>query len=276
MESITLGVDIGASLTKIVGCDSQTHVIGTLHRYASEGKDAYCAAIDGFLRLNHIPLAEVSRIALTGMGSTQISGNYHGIPTVKVPEFEALGTGGLAISGKQKAIIMSMGTGTAFVRATPNQNIHIGGSGIGGGTLMGLSKKWLHEKEFSNFVRLSEEGDLHNIDLFISDICNDKISTLPPDMTASNFGNVKSTASDADYALGIINLVLQVSGTLAVFACQNSGIKDVVLTGSLTQLPQAPEIFEPFHKIYNLNFCIPENAPFAAAIGAVLFSLNAD
>ena len=44
-------------------------------------------------------------------------------------------------------------------------------------------------------------------------------------------------------ALGIITLVLQSIGSAAILSALNSGIKDFVLIGNLTLLPQCKEIY---------------------------------
>lgn len=62
---------------------------------------------------------------------------------IKVDEFYAIGYGGLYLLGKSSAIVVSMGSGIVYVKATENSIVHIGGSGVGGGTLIGLSEKLL-------------------------------------------------------------------------------------------------------------------------------------
>ena len=74
--------------------------------------------------------------------------------------------------------------------------------------------------------------------------------------------------------LGIVNLVLQSIGTMSVLACKCCGTDTVVLTGALTMLPPARETFELFKQRYHVNFIIPENATFATAIGAALYSVR--
>ena len=71
-----------------------------------------------------------------------------------------------------------------------------------------------------------------------------------------------------------MNLVLQAIGTMTVLACQYCGSKTVVLTGSMTTLPQAVTNFQLFEKLYGIHYIIPENATFATAIGAGLCSLQ--
>ena len=47
-----------------------------------------------------------------------------------------------------------------------------------------------------------------------------------------------------------------------------------MLTGALTMLPPAKETFELFKQLYGVDFIIPENATFATAIGAALYSVR--
>ena len=61
---------------------------------------------------------------------------------------------------------------------------------------------------------------------------------------------------------------------MAVLACQCCDSKTVVLTGSMTTLPQAVTNFQLFEKLYGIHYIIPENATFATAIGAGLYSLQ--
>ena len=63
-------------------------------------------------------------------------------------------------------------------------------------------------------------------------------------------------------------------GTMTVLACQCCDSKTVVLTGSMTTLPQAVTNFQLFEKLYGIHYIIPENASFATAIGAGLCSLQ--
>ena len=56
-------------------------------------------------------------------------------------EFGSLAKGGLYLSGLKSAIVVSCGTGTAVVWARKNKPVvHLGGTGVGGGTLQGLGK----------------------------------------------------------------------------------------------------------------------------------------
>ena len=50
----------------------------------------------------------------------------------------------------------------------------------------------------------------------------------------------------------------------------------VILTGSVTTLDQARPNFEKFENLYGIHYIIPENATFATAIGAGLYSLQTE
>ena len=48
------------------------------------------------------------------------------------------------------------------------------------------------------------------------------------------------------------------------------------LYGALTMLPPAHETFALFTQLYGVEYIIPENATFATAIGAALYSMRRD
>jgi type II pantothenate kinase len=135
---------------------------------------------------------------------------------------------------------------------------------------MGLCSKFVGASSFDTIAELASVGDLSKVDLMIRDISAADVGTLPPHATASNFGKMKDSASSADITLGILNMTFQTIGMMAVFATRNDTIKDVVLTGTLSTLPQVKKIFTGLGILSDLSFIIPENAVYATAIGAAL------
>ncbi len=117
---------------------------------------------------------------------------------------------------------------------------------------------------------MAEGGALDRVDLNIQDISKGVISTLTPDTTASNFGKMEDGATHEDLTIGVLNMVFQTIGMMAVFACRNDSVKDVVLTGTLTLVPFAKKVFQALHKMHGVNFIIPKNAIYATATGAAL------
>lgn len=264
-----VGIDIGGSTTKIVGLD-QGKLFSPLLVKATDPIASVYGAFGRFLNENKLQLSDVDNIMVTGVGSTFIEEKIFGIPTYKVDEFFAIGLGGLSLSSLKRAVIVSMGTGTAYVMADGDKAYHIGGTGVGGGTLLGLSNRMLNIRNFSDIVDMAKEGDLKHIDLTIGDITHDELVGLTKDTTASNFGKIIDLATKADVALGIINLVFQTIGMMAVFASRNEKVSDVVLTGNLTNVPQARAIFDGLTDLFKINFHIPTHAEYATAAGAAL------
>ncbi len=131
--NVIIGIDVGGSTTKIVGYYEDGKLIGRLMVEAADPLTSAYGALGKFVNENKLSLSQVKQILLTGVGSSLFKENIYGIPTHKVDEFEAIGLGGLALSNKKEGLIISMGTGTAFVRADKDGIRHIGGSGGGSG-----------------------------------------------------------------------------------------------------------------------------------------------
>lgn len=266
---VIIGIDIGGTNTKIVGL-RDGKVFSPVHVRATDPVSSLYGAFGKFTTNNDIGLSDIEKVMITGVGSSFIKDDIFGVETVKVDEFVACGLGGLFLSGLSKAVIISMGTGTAFIAADGGEVKHLGGSGVGGGTLTGLSKKLIGISHMEDIVDLAKDGDLKMIDLLISDITAESGPTLLPDITASNFGKVNDLATKADIALGIINAIFQTAGMLAVFAARTTGDTKAVVTGYLATVPQAKDIFASITKLHGTEFIIPDTAEYATAIGAAI------
>lgn len=267
---IILGIDIGGSTTKIVAFEEKNRVLDTLQVRAGDQITSLYGAIGHILYKCSLTLSQVTAFVLTGVGATMVKGDIYGIPTYRVKEFEAIGKGALELTGLKETLVVSVGTGTAFVMASEKECRHIGGSGVGGGTLTGLSSRLLGESHIDAIVAMAEKGSLRQVDLAICDISDEEIPSLPPHVTAANFGKVESTATKEDFALGLINMLFETVGTLSAFACKNTDIKEIVVTGTVATLPQAQKYLDGVGMLHGIKFTIPEKAAFATAIGAAL------
>lgn len=154
---VILGIDIGGSTTKIVGLRTDGSVISMLRVRAEDQVTSLYGALGNYLTSNRLSLRDVRRVVLTGVGASYVEGDIYGLPTCKVGEFSASGTGALALSGQSSAVVVSMGTGTAFLWASPDGIRHLCGSGIGGGTLGGLCHKLVGMERFGQIKKLAEE-----------------------------------------------------------------------------------------------------------------------
>ena len=274
--STVIGIDVGGSTTKIVGfreCSKRPTLIEPLFVRATDPLTSLYGAFGKFTDINDLGIESISRIMTTGVGSSYITKPIYSLPCQSVAEFECIGLGGLYLSGLERAIIVSMGTGTALVyaeRGKPSE--YLGGTGVGGGTLLGLSKKLIGMENISHIEELAEQGDLSRVDLRVGDITK-KDMILSHELTASNFGRLSDLATKSDVALGIINMVFETVAMVAMFAARGRGIKDVVLTGNLTTLGSAKRIFAGLSEIFGINFILPERSQFSTVIGAALRGL---
>ncbi len=276
--SIIVGIDVGGSTTKIVGFDGNR----LLEPGLVKANDPIASVYGGFGKFtndNKIALSDIEKVMVTGVGSEFLGNNIYGIETVHVNEFVANGKGGLYLSGINEAVIVSMGTGTAYVYANGETNdfCHLGGTGVGGGTLVGMADKLLGIRSAQHVAELALNGDLNNVDLRISDITKNGISpTLTDNTTASNFGKVSDMATREDIALGLVNMVFETIAMMAIFSARMKNIKDIVLIGNLTALPQTREIFDKLKNMFGVNIIIPQNAAYGTVIGAALVGLESD
>jgi len=266
---ITVGIDIGGSTTKIAGLNDGK-IISPMLVKANDPIASLFGAFGKFSSHNGLSFSEISCVVVTGVGASYVDKPIYGLPTAKSAEFLCNGLGGLYLTGLKQALIVSMGTGTAFVRADEKNISHMGGTAIGGGTIVGLSSRLLNIRDIGVLIKTAEGGDLKNVDLLVKDLTKDVLPTLPPELTASNFGRLSEVASNADIALGIFNLVFQSIGMSAVFSVMNTDINDIIFIGNITAVPYNREIFKTLGTLSGINFIIPENAEYATTIGAAL------
>lgn len=273
---ITIGIDVGGSTTKIVGFevkDGKKCLIEPQFIRANDPVTATYGAFGKFTDENGIPISEIEKVVMTGVGASYVKRDLYGIECLRVPEFNCIGRGGLYLSGLDNALVVSMGTGTALVHASAGGEMnYLGGTGVGGGTLVGLSKLLTGAEGIDHIVEYADEGDLGNVDLRIKDItAKNSLTALNGDMTAANFGNVSDVASKSDIALGVMNMVFETVGMVSIFASRHCGVKDIVLTGNLTRLGYSHKKFKEFNEMgYGVNFVIPKLSQYSTVIGCAL------
>ena len=276
--SVIIGIDIGGSTTKIVGFQKTEEGKRLLSPFLVSAADPITSmygAFGKFLSENSLPLSGVSKVMMTGVGASYYERSIYDLPCEGVQEFRGTGLGALYLSGLPRALTVSMGTGTAMVYAEEGTEMkYLGGTGVGGGTLIGLAKKFLHIETLEHLALLAKGGDLSKIDLRIGDFARSApIASMSKDLTAANFGKVSDMASKEDLALGLFNMVYETVALMAIFAARGCGVRDIVLTGNLAVTPYAPILFPNLSKMFDVNFIIPEQAQFATVIGTALCGL---
>ncbi|WP_337480368.1 BadF/BadG/BcrA/BcrD ATPase family protein, partial [Prevotella sp.] len=157
---IVIGIDVGISTTKIVGIDEQGKVLSPIRIRATDPVTSLYGAFGKYLHENHIKLSDVEKVMLTGVGSAYINEPVYGLSTDKAEEFVADGLGARYETKLDRMLVVSLGTGTSIVKCDGDDIKHIGGIGIGGGTLQGLSRLLLKTDDIKQVAALAEEGDI--------------------------------------------------------------------------------------------------------------------
>lgn len=280
--SAVIGIDIGGSTTKIVAINSNTGAI--TEPMVVSANDPLTGAYGAFGRFtdeNRLDIKDISKVMITGVGSSYVKRDLYGLECKRVPEFDSIGRGGIYLSGLDDALVVSMGTGTAVVHAKADGYIkYLGGTGVGGGTIVGLSKLLLGAETTEHIAKYAEGGNLNNIDLRIKDItAPGSMSALASDMTAANFAGLSDLATKDDIALGIMNMVFETVAMVSMFAARSVGVTDIVLTGNVTEFEYCKRKFDEINsmrEIYGVRFLIPEYSRFATVIGAALHGRGGD
>ncbi|MCL1927699.1 MAG: pantothenate kinase [Treponema sp.] len=264
-----VGIDIGSTTTKAVSIEKGS----VIHKIKTKALDAVTSATGAFGKMtveNGIKISEIQRIMITGAGAGKLKDDLFGIPTGKADEIKSIGIGGIFLAGRDNIIIANVGTGTAIIHAQNDNISHMGGSGMGGGTILGLAKKLLSISEFNAVMQLAEKGKLNKVDLLMEDIMETDLSFLNKESTASNFGKMLDSARSEDIALALVNMVYQVIGMLSVFAAKNRNTDRVVVTGNGSSNLLGRRVLEEITSMYHVQFEYPENAEYTTAIGAAL------
>lgn len=121
--SVVIGIDVGGSTTKIVGFDENRRLIEPMMVRATDPVTSIYGGFGRFTSENGLSLSQIGRVAITGVGSSYVGDPIYGLDCITAPEFSSVGRGGLYLSQLNEAIVVSMGTGTAFIHAVRDGEI---------------------------------------------------------------------------------------------------------------------------------------------------------
>jgi type II pantothenate kinase len=278
-----LGIDIGGSTAQVI--------------LFNKNKIKYLFSKDNPFSLDEIEKILIKyrnySIALTGGGAKKIKKALveEGVENNLniIDEILAIGIGGSFLSKKKEALIVSLGTGTAMVKVQDGKIEHIGGTGIGGGTIKGLAhflfkKKNLHclsaakgGKEiylFDYLEKIAKTGKREKIDLKIKDIVGGPIGKIPANLTASNFGQVNYKSPppayrENDLSLALFNMVAEVVATLAFFGAKNYHLeKKIVFGGGVAENKIIKKRLKETVQFWGGKAQVLEKARYICAVGA--------
>lgn len=267
---IAVGIDIGGSTTKAVALKGK-EILGVSEMPSSDPLATSIGLLGKLIVMMGCSLKDVEVLAIAGGRSSQLPDSILGLRVVKVNEIVAAGTGGIVLTGLDEALVVSMGTGTALIEVRENGKRirHIGGTGVGGGTLLGLARKMLGISSIGILVEMAEKGDPRRVDLTVGEIVGDGIGILSAEMTASNLGRVGDTSSPEDLAAGIANLVGEVVASVTFLAASKLQLEDkVILVGRVAKLPPVLKSIQRALSSFGVKPIVPKLPEYAVAVGA--------
>ena len=269
-----IGLDSGLTLTKFAIEDAEGEV--RFESILSSDRDAV---------LRRIAELAPSQVGLTGGGATRLSEALT-IPTAAIGEFAAWGaaardrvthSGAFASSDgptPQRFLMVSLGTGTSVLLVDGLSAQRVGGTALGGGTVMGLGRALTGVTTFEELCELAAKGDRKRVDLLISDIYQPGEIALPSDATASAFGRLgrdgAEAADTADLAAGAMNLVSENIALLCGSLANATQTRHVAFGGStLCGNPTLAEGLTGVLAMLGVQSTIFEGGEYAGALGAL-------
>ena len=222
--------------------------------------------------------SDVNLLAVTGGKHLNLGDKIESTKIVHVNEIDAVGEGAMnlsGLSGKNPIIIVSAGSGTACILAQDGNFMHCSGTGVGGGTILGLSKLLLGTTDPDEIAKLAKEGNESGVDLILKDVVSGPIGELPSDTTAVNFGKISkldSEISKQDIAAGIVNLVGQTAARIATSVATTFKASEIVVVGRSPSFNGLKNSLEQAASIMGFSPHFPDNGEYASALGALLIA----
>ena len=225
------------------------------------------------------PDSQIGILAVTGGRSWQLPDRLGAARVVKVDEPTATAVGGLLEDAPTPAIVVSLGTGTGIVLADPpSAPQRLVGSGIGGGTLLGLAKLLLGTTDVARIGDLAKHGDLSRCDLTVGDILGGGVGPVPAEATAAHFARVAREGSvvprPEDIAATLLNLIGQAVLRLAFEAARFHQARSIVLVGHVLDVPGFRDAIERIPLLDRSYVRIVSEPGFAVARGALETALR--
>jgi len=221
-----------------------------------------------------VALTDVEALAATGGRSRELPDHLGSTRVTRVGEMAAIGRGGQIAAGNEAEplLVVSCGSGTAAVAARGADYAHVSGTAVGGGTLQGLGRLLLGTADPRAIDALAAKGDRNGVDLALGDVVGAGIGLLHADTTAVNFGRIGREAFEpgrADIAAGLVTLVGQTIGLIAINAARAQSINRILLIGRLLDLPTLQDAILKVGGLYAVTLDVAPNPGYVTALGAL-------
>lgn len=269
MEQTKIGIDAGGTLIKVAYQEN-----GTINyrSFRSQNSERVVSWIDDYF--------ENPVVCITG-GKSKLLAEKLKAPAEMVVEFDAT-TNGIQFLAKQHKhtlgdvfLFVNVGTGTSIHYVDKGGQERIGGSGIGGGTLLGLAYLTTGMDDFAKIVQDASSGTRENVDLKVKDIFEGTLPPISGNLTASNFGKtevmMESSNEKADILASIVGLIGEVIVTISVQMAEQSNTDTIVFIGSsFCSNPLLQNIIEENTRMTGKTPVFLQDGEYSGAVGAFL------
>ena len=270
-----IGIDTGGTLTKLAYLNEEEHLVLEVFPSNKMG------LVKNWLEAH----PEVEEIGLTGGRTEQLREKLQTMKNIEyLVEFEATLKGVQYLMKKEgyfieEAIITNIGTGTSIHHMMGNKHARVGGTGIGGGTLIGLSTIMTGISSFEEVTKLAGNGKREQIDLLVKDIYQGMDTPIAGTLTASNFGKVGITKGEQFPTENLLattqGLVGEVITTLSIQIAEQYKAKHIVYIGStLTNNDHLKAVIANYTILKNHTPIFLKDCGFSGAVGALLNSIE--
>ncbi|HET7628013.1 MAG TPA: type II pantothenate kinase [Bacillales bacterium] len=262
-----IGVDAGGTLVKIAWWAKGELVFR-----------AFPAAVLDDAARWLVSRGEETRICLTGGRAAELAAKLP-LGTETTDEFRATCRGALHLMKQQRLdmperfVLANVGTGTSIHVVEGTEFRRVSGTGVGGGTFVGLSYLLTGISNFEKLVRLAEQGEPGQLDLLVKDIYTMTDAPIPGELTASNFGKAAAAgpAGAADRVAAVLKMVAETVLVLAMQACDKYEANKAAFIGStFHNHPLMQRTVAGYEKAAGKKVVFPANGWMSGAVGALL------
>lgn len=259
-----LGIDAGASLWKLALVREK--------EWTTEMLPA--GAVDEVRR--RVDAWQPESVHVTGGGGSRLAAALAGFSARQVSEFTAWAHGARTLAGRAgwtlpaRYLLVSLGTGTSVLEIDGEAMQRVGGTALGGGTLLGLARLLCRTESFAEITELAARGERGRVDLLVRDVYPEGGIALPPELTAANFAKLDSSAP-ADLAHALLGLIGENVGITCAAIAHARSIETLVFGGStLEDNPALQEILRLTVQMSGREARILQDGAFCGAVGAAL------
>jgi type II pantothenate kinase len=259
-----VGVDAGASLVKLAARDAEGHSAYRL--FPREAIERVAREVES---------AGPATVGLTGGGAAELA-RLLPMDTARTDEFAAWRRGAAALLGPDAAdgrfLLVSLGTGTSVLLIDGAKTTRVGGTALGGGTVVGLGAGLVGTADFDTLAALARRGDRRRVDLLVSEVGD---IPLPGDVTASALAKLArppetAPREPADVAHAVMGLVGENVALVCNALAAAHGVRHVVYAGgTLRDNPALADILCGLTRVLGQRPTLLPDGEFAGALGAL-------